>query len=215
MIDMGTIPRALLASLIIVGPALAAAGCDGYEPPTTPSPSPSTAPTPAPAPAPGPTPGANASALVGDYAVTLEIGSECSVIPAEARTRKYTARIEGVAGGRNLVTLGGASFLDGLICTLSSGLGCNQFFATEDAGVVQFMLDNVDEWHGGYITEWLSSGTWLEVSGRTSGAFDGSAVDASGTGSVWFCPRPSSYPFPCSNYVYCSSASLRMVFTRK
>ncbi len=163
------------------------------------------------------------SALAGSYTMTLDIGSGCDVIPAAERTRTYTASIEH-DGERNVVTLSDASFLSGLICTVGSrhfsGIGCHQFFASEDADTtVHFFLENNnDEAHGGHIVEQLSSGTWLEIMGQVAGRLDPldpSSIEASGTSSVWYCRTPSAYPFPCSSFVGCHSTDMRLRLMRR
>jgi hypothetical protein len=155
--------------------------------------------------------------------MTLDIGSGCDVIPTAERTRTYTATIEH-NGERNVVTLSDASFLSGPICTAGSrhfsGMGCQQFFATEDAyAAVQFFLENNnDEAHGGHIVEQLSSGTWVEITGHAAGTLDPldlSSIEASGAGSVWYCPTPSDYPFPCANFTSCRSDDMRLTFRRR
>ena len=84
-------------------------------------------------------------------------------------------------------------FLTGPICTAGSrhfsGIGCGQFFASEDIDTVQFWLENNnDEAHGGHIVEQLASGTWLEIIGYAGGKLDDlSSMEASGTSSVSSC----------------------------
>ena len=124
--------------------------------------------TPSPAPAP-PAPPPSSNALVGSYAMTLEIGRSCE-LPEEDRVRHYSASIAEREPGSLIVTLGSATFLDGPICTAgpnrAAGVGCNQFFASSNDGTAQFVLENNnDDAHGGHIVERLSSGTWLEIIG--------------------------------------------------
>ena len=179
------------------------------------------APTPL-GPPPATPPPANPSThpLVGSYSLTLNIGSGCAVIPEAERTRQYTAAIDYSGGGRYVVTLSDATFLTGPICTAGSrhfsGIGCHQFFASEDIDTVSFFLENNnDEAHGGHVVEQLSSGTWLEIIGGASGKLDRSPIEASGTGNVWSCRSPSSYPFPCPSVVSCNSTDMRLTLTRK
>ena len=115
------------------------------------------------------------------YTLTLHIGSGCAVVPEAERTRKYTATIDYAGGGRYVVTLSDGTFLTGPICTAGSrhfsGIGCGQFFASEDIDTVQFFLENNnDEAHGGHIVEQLASGTWLEIIGYAGGKLE-SIVD--------------------------------------
>jgi ECF sigma factor len=81
--------------------------------------------------------------------LTLQIGSSCSAIPDAEKTRVYEASIGQIANRKDLgdvVTLTGAHFLTGPICTLASGrfasIGCSQFFASEDLDWVGFFLQN-------------------------------------------------------------------------
>jgi hypothetical protein len=176
---------------------------------------PTVSPTPPP-PAPSPRAG---SVIAGSYSLTLTIDSSCSAVPEAERTRKYTASIDNASDGRYVVTLGDARFLSGLICTFGSGrfamMGCNQFSAGEDIDTASFFLENNnDEAHGGHIVEQTSSGSWMEIIGNASGRLGSSTIEASGTGSVWYCPGSSSYPFPCPNYASCA-ADLRLTFARK
>jgi hypothetical protein len=213
-----------MALCLLMG-ALAFAACDGAPAAPTPlSPPPGAPPiTPAPVlPTPPPTSPGNSS-LTGSYTMTLDIGSGCDVMPAAERTRTYTATIEH-NGERNVVTLSDGSFLSGPICTAGSrhfsGMGCQQFFATEDAySTVRFFLENNnDEAHGGHIVEQLSSGRWVEIIGHAAGTldpFDRSSIEASGEGSVWYCRTPSDYPFPCADFTSCRSNDMRLTFRRQ
>jgi hypothetical protein len=178
-----------------------------------------------PAPTPGPTPATpvarpGGDSLSGWYTLTVNLGSGCAVVPEPERTRNYTARIDYSEGGRYIVTLSDATFLSGLICTAGggrfAGIGCNQFFATEDNGTAAFVLENNnDDAHGGHIVEQLSSGGWAEIFGNAAGQIRPSSIEASGTGSAWYCRTPASYPFPCASFAGCSSADLRLTLVRK
>ncbi len=173
--------------------------------------------TPAPPP---PVPDPGAYPLAGSYAVTLDIGTGCPVVPEAERSRKYSATIGYSGGGRYVVTLNDATFLTGAICTAGSahfaGIGCHQFFASEDTDTALFFLENNnDEAHGGHIVERMSSGTWLEIIGNVQGKFNGSSIEATGAGSVWYCPTPLGYPFPCQGSVGCHSDDMRLTLERK
>ena len=146
--------RKIAVNGIVFG-TLVLAACDGRSMP---------APTPVGPPTPGP-PGTNqnSDSITGLYTLTISIGSECAVVPEAARTRRYTAAIDQAGGGRYVVTLSDATFLTGPICTSGSrhfsGIGCHQFFASEDIDTVSFFLENNnDEAHGGHIVERLSFG---------------------------------------------------------
>jgi hypothetical protein len=156
--------------------------------------------------------------------MTLSLGSTCAAVPQTERIRKYSASIAYLEGGRHVVTLSDATFLRGPICTSGSGrfagIGCHQFFASEDIDNASFFLENNnDEAHGGHIVEQLASGAWLEIIGGAGGLFNVpnstiSSIDAFGTSDVWYCPIPSAYPFPCSTFASCPSTDLRLTFTR-
>ena len=192
------------------------AGCDGQQaPPTTPSPrqpvSPETNPPPPPS-------GANPTndPLVGRYSLTLDLGSECGRILDAARVRTYSATIDADRDARYVVTLGNASFLSGLICTFTvTGLGCNQFPATRNGDIIEFdLVNNNDDGHGGHIVEQLPSRTWIEVIGKATGELSADGIEATGSGSVWYCPSPSGYPFPCTSFTGCKSDEMRLTFRR-
>jgi hypothetical protein len=162
--------------------------------------------------------------LDGAFTLTIQIGPSCSALPDAERTRVYDANIGHVANKTDpghVVTLSGAPFLSGPVCTSTSGIyaaiGCNQFLAVEDIDWVGFyLLNNNDEAHGAHIVERTSSGSWLEIIGRATGSFNGaSLIDAVGTTDVWFCPTASDNPYPCANSRFCSSADLRLSFSRK
>jgi len=204
----------------IVG-VLALMACGGSPqaptPLSTPQASPSATATP---PVSTPSLGQTSASSSDRYALTLDIGSGCPVVPEEERIRKYSARFDDTSSGLKVVTLSDAAFLRGPICTAGegrfSGIGCHQFFASEDIDTMQFLLENNnDEGHGGHIVEQLSSGGWLEIIGSASGKLNLSSMEASGSGSVWYCGTPSSYPFPCSKYAFCRSTEMRLTLTRR
>ena len=213
MTRIGTFATQIAICGIVLGTVTFAA-CDSHpQAPTSLGPSQATPPTPGP-----PNPGNNP--LIGLYTLTLDIGSGCAVVPEAERTRKYTATIDHADRGRYVVTLHDGTFLTGPICTAGSrhfsGIGCHQFFASEDIDIVQFYLENNnDEAHGGHIVEQLASGTWLEITGFAEGKLDLSSMEASGPSSVRSCWTPSSDPFSCASVVSCRSTDMRLTFTRK
>jgi hypothetical protein len=205
--------RPIVFCAVLSGTALFAA-CDSASHSRTPQGPASIAPSPVP---PTPDPG---DPLIGSFALTLYVGSGCPAVPETAATRHYTATIGSVGVGRYVVTLTDATFLTGPICTGGSGrfsgIGCDQFFASEDIDLATFFLvNNNDEAHGGHIVEQLSSGTWLEIIGNATGKLRGSSIEASGTSTIWYCRTPSAYPFPCSDFAACRSDDARLMFTRK
>jgi hypothetical protein len=124
-----------LAAIMVV---LATVACHGGSPvptqPTQTTPSQGGSPPPV-----FPTPSQGYDDFSGAYKLTLEIGSSCEALPESERTRTYDASIgasPNPAYPGHVVTLSGARFLSGPICTLSSGMyagiGCNQFLGSED-----------------------------------------------------------------------------------
>jgi hypothetical protein len=151
--------------------------------------------------------------MVGQYTLTLGVGSECAVIPAGARNRSYTATIDSSIAGSYVVTLSDAFFLTGEIC--GSGRVCNRFAATREGGVVRVQVhsdDPNDESDTGEIWEMIPPGTWLQVQGGGAGRLEGSSIVASLEGSLWYCPGPS---IPCPSFVACRSNAIGMTFMRK
>jgi hypothetical protein len=71
-----------------------------------------------------------------------------------------------------------------------------------------------DEWHGGHIVEQLGNGTWLELIGKASGSMRDGTLEASGSGSVWYCGQRVSYPYPCFAAT-CRTDDMRLTFTRR
>jgi hypothetical protein len=204
--------------VLVAAVAVAVAACGGG--PQMPAPLPIAGGTPAAPPAPAPTPVPATHPYTGTYAMTLTIGSSCTVVPEAERTRAYTARFDRVSDGSYVVSLSDALFLHGLICELGggrfAGIGCHQFFAHDEASQMRFVLaNNNDEAHGGHIVEQTASGRWLEIIGETAGARDPAFMDAAGETTVWWCGEARSYPFPCFQSSACQSAELRMTFRRK
>ena len=159
-------------------------------------------------------PQSSSDPIVGRYTLTVTHG--CDAVPAAARTRTYAASIDPGASTGFVVTLSEAKFLEGLICTAtSSGLGCHQFLASRAGDLVRFDLTNADDWHGGYITERVPPGTWLEVTGSATGPLRETTIEATGSGSIWYCPTNPGYPFPCNSVLFCESTDLRLTFTRR
>jgi hypothetical protein len=207
------ISRRMTLRGILLG-TLAVASCGEGLPAPSPVPErpPSVSPGP-PSPVPPPNSGGNVNAASGLYGLTLTIGSQCTAVPEAEKIRRYTARLDDDGPGRYVVTLSDATFLTGLVCTLS-GLGCHQFRVVEEAETIRFSLGNNDDWHGGYITEQTKSGTWLAITGDAIGARHASSIQASGRTDSWYCATPSGYPYPCSAIAFCTS-DLRRVFTKK
>jgi hypothetical protein len=153
----------------------------------------------------------SADPLTGQYSLTLV--HDCQAVPEGARTRRYTATIDSDL----IVTLSDAqfSFDNGCVTMDALRLGCHQFLASREQDNVRFDLLNDHEWHGGYITERVPAGTWLQVFGSTSGRLEGGNVTASGTGGVWYCPANQDLPFPCLTSTGCENVNLQMTFVRR
>jgi hypothetical protein len=205
--------RSLATSVVVLAAALASACDSGNSPGPTIGP---TAPTP---PIAGPAaPGPNTHPLVGNYDLSVRLGDGCSAVPDAERTRTYHASIAYKEAGLYVVTLDGR-FLTGAICTAAggkyAGMGCHQFFASEDIDTANFFLENNnDEAHGAHIVEQLPSGRWLEIIGSASGPYDLRSGSATGTATAWYCPQDVPYPFPCRGFVSCTT-DLRLTLTRR
>jgi hypothetical protein len=173
---------------------------------------------------PAPAPSDPQAGFKGSYTLTLQIDASCAIPEAE-RTRTYDARIEGntnPAYAGYVVTLTGAPFWSSPLCTTFSGryagMGCNQFFASEDIDWVGFSLENNnDEAHGAHIVEHTAGG-WLHIIGSTGGRISSySFMETAGTGTIWYCPTASDFPLACSQsqYVSCQSTDLHLTLRRK
>ena len=186
---------------------------DARQPPTSPSPpTVATSLPPAPAP-PAPAPG---HPMAGSYSLRLDVGSGCAGTLGAARVRTYDASIASSDGVSYMVTLGGAPFLSGPICTFGRLPECNQFLATRNGESMTFDLaNNNDDGHGGHIVEQLADGRWIELIGSASGTMQDGSIEASGSASLWYCPESRSYPFPCWTFSSCTSDDMKLTFTRR
>lgn len=196
------------------------AACGGTDqlPPSSPEPVRVLVPAPPapapPAPAP-PAPPAVNDPLVGEYSLDLSLGSGCAVMPDSVRRQRFSASIQPATSGY-VVTLGGTNFLSGWICTsATSGLGCNQFIASQDGESVRFdLVNDNDNGHGGHLDTQVSDGTWVELIGYAVGRLEGSVLEAQGTVHAWHCPTARGYPFPCWEFKSCDS-ELTLTFTKR
>ena len=205
--------RAMCVVWVALSVASSLACDEAPQPPTSPSASPRVTGPPAPPP-PAPAPD---HPLTGSYSLSLDIGSGCAGTLGAARVRTYDAAIGSTDGTNYLVTLGGAPFLSGTICTAGGSLpGCNQFLATRNGDAMTFNLANSnDDGHGGHIVEQLGNGTWIELIGSASGTMRDGTLEASGTASVWYCGESRAYPFPCGSFTSCTTDDMRLTFTRR
>jgi hypothetical protein len=190
--------RSRRLSFAVAGVAMLVSACSGSSP---------TPPTPTPTPTPSPSPQAS---VIGTHTVSWMVGDQCPVIPAEARQGSYDATIE-----NDIVTLRTGVFLDGPICTTETQLGCNQFRITQDADAPVIDLARNTEWHGGSITERLPSGTWLELVGKGVGRIEGTTIQSTLEGNIWYCPESRTYPFPCNTFKACRLSNLQMTIAKK
>lgn len=167
--------------------------------------------------------------ILGTYTLTLSAGAECGSIPALARNRTYTARIDGTPQ-RYVVTLSDAIFARDIqlserswlaYCNESSGLGCNQFtaVASPDGSEMDFQLVHNSErldhefgGHGGTIVELITPDTRLEVYGRGRGRVDGQRIEASVTGFLWYCSPIEGCDVWANS---CETSNLQLSFTRR
>jgi hypothetical protein len=205
------IPTAIAAAAVLA----TLSGCDRFVPDAGPL---AASPVPTP-PAARPFPNDPSRPLVGLYDLRLELGSGCEVVPASERTRDYAASIRvHEPTSQALVALDSGTFLTGPICTGGSGpfagVGCHQFFVVDDIDRAYFTLGAEDDAHGGAIVERLASGSWLSIGGRAAGPTDPAGMSATGSASVWYCPTPAAYPFPCVTSAACTT-DLRLTFRRK
>jgi len=154
-----------------------------------------------------PAPTSSTDPIIGQYALTLRVGSECAAIPDVARNRNYTATIDAGSTGSYVVTLSDAVFLrDDYYC----GSTCNKFLASRDGDSVRFDTYSKDDFSG--FWEAIPPGMWLQVQANGVGRFDGSTIVASLAGPLWYCPGQS---ISCSGFVSCSSNDMRFTFTRR
>jgi hypothetical protein len=192
----------------------AATACDSPKPPTIPTPDVSAMRSPTPAP---PAPSPASDPIVGRYTAEVAAGADCATVPEEARRRSYEASITAAGSDKYVVTLGGAAFLQGDICTMApSGLGCHQFVASRAGDRLRFeLLNENDDGHGGHIVEQLPPGTWIELIGSGTGRMQDGRITATGDATIWYCSTASAYPFPCASYTSCRSDDLRLTFARQ
>ena len=190
-----------------------AAGACGGNPPATPT---------------GPT--VPLDPLVGHYSLTVTAGPACRTLPEIARSRTYTASIESRGADNYVVTLTDGTFLaDEQIgertfishCSSSYGLGCNQFTASREGDQVRFRMapnnerfDDEFAGNGGSVVELIPpDNNRLGIQGTGLGRLDGTSIEASVDGRVWYCPaRYSSFDEECAS---CDHANLAMTFTRR
>jgi hypothetical protein len=168
--------------------------------------------------------------LIDRYVLTVTAGSTCSALPEFVRRRTYAATIEPRGTNNYVVTLSDAAFLADeqigdrsfiLHCSSSYGLGCNQFTATRDGDQIRFRLASNDErfddefaGYGGMIVELIPPDSRrLGINGTGLGRLDGTTIQASIEGRVWYCPTTyTSFEGECST---CNQASVAMSFTRR
>lgn len=177
-----------------------------------------------------PTTPTSADLLIGQYGLTVTAGSSCTALPEGLRSRTYIASISSNGPDNYVVTLSSAKFLaDEQIgersfivhCSASYGLDCNQFTASREADQLRFRLapnserfDDEFAGYGGSIVELIPPDNHrLGITGAGLGRQDGTTVQASIAGSVWYCPtKYSSFMEEC---VSCDNANVSMTFSRR
>jgi hypothetical protein len=169
--------------------------------------------------------------VLGRYALTVTVGSTCTALPDIVRSRTYTSTIESRGPDNYIVTLSDARFLADqqigpgafqIHCGDSYGLGCNQFTASRDGDQLQFRLvPNYkrlnDEFagDGGSIIELIPPADHqLGIEGTGLGRLEGTTIQASIDGRVWYCPAAfSNFSEECTA---CENArNVAMAFTRR
>lgn len=142
------------------------------------------------------------------HSVEWSAGESCTALPPAATRRRYDATID-----NGIVTLRTGMFLEGLVCTLGTGLGCNQFRVDHSGEQVQVTMINPDEWHGGSIVERLPEGGWVSLTGVGTGRVEGSTIRAALNAHMWYCPANQSSPFPCHTFRSCVVPNLELTIT--
>ncbi len=127
-----------------------------------------------------------------------------------------------------VVTLSGARFLADeqigertFIVHCGGPYGCNQFTASREDGQLRFRLASNDEriddefaGYGGMIVELIPpDNRRLGIQGTGLGRLDGTTIEASIDGRVWYCPEKySNFDEECAK---CNNAKVAMTFTRR
>ncbi len=143
------------------------------------------------------------------HTVSWSAGEACTTLPPSATHRRYDATVE-----NGVVTLRTGTFLEGLVCTNGTGLGCNQFRVSQSGDQVHVVVVNPDEWHGGMIVERLPEGGWIELSGVGTGRVEGPTMRATLNAHIWHCPANHNSPFPCGQAIRsCAVPNLELTIT--
>jgi hypothetical protein len=166
---------------------------------------------------------------VGRHALTVSVASTCTALPDIARARTYTATIESRGPDNYLVTLSDAKFLADqqigtgiqVYCGDSYGLGCNQFTASREGSQLQFrLLPNFERLHdefagdGGSIVELIPPADHrLGIKGTGLGRLEGTTIQASIEGRVWYCP--ATFSNASEECTVCENARTDMMFSRR
>ena len=167
---------------------------------------------------------------LGRYALTITVGSICTTLPDIVRARTYTASIESRGADNYLVTLSDARFLEDeqigpatfrIHCGASAGLGCNQVTASREGDLLRFhlipncqRLNNEFAGNGGSIVELIPpADNQLGIQGTGLGRLDGTTIQASIDGRVWYCP--ASFSNSSEECRACENADVAMTFTRR
>jgi hypothetical protein len=169
--------------------------------------------------------------VVGPYALTVTVGATCTALPDNVRARTYTATIESLGADTYIVTLSGAKFLADeqigpatfrIHCGAADGLDCNQFAVAREGDHLRFrLISNYERLayefagHGGSIVELIPPDDHqLGIEGTGAGRLDGTTIQASIDGRVWYCPGTfSNFSEECTACE--NAANVAMTFTRR
>ena len=123
------------------------------------------------------------ASIEGDYTLTLTADTACKNLPAEARTRTYTATIASLFGSRTrfLATLSGASFVSTHNSALITTAGDFATFSVcvSDPGQ-SYCLPG--------ILEEIRATTYVAIEGGGGATFDASGITLPFYGSFEYCP---------------------------
>ncbi len=148
------------------------------------------------------TPRAAPADVAGTYRATFTASASCASLPAELKTRTYTARLD-QEGGRLLVTLNGASFV----------AMKNTFPGAAFGNVVTFNIGSDGfydyAYYGATVPEVLPSGQILGISGTITATVTPQSISGPVSGRFTMTLNTGGH------VAYCSENDNRLVFTRQ
>jgi Bacterial Ig-like domain (group 2) len=145
------------------------------------------------------TPRSAPAGVAGTYRVTFTASASCKTLPAELRTRTYTAKIDQNAASLH-VTLSDASFVTMRNTFVGKVFGNSVTF---DLGVADFYYS----YYGGVVQERLPGSEILTIFGPMTASITPQSI--SGTFAGGFALRSGN------NTTTCSAADNQVVFTRQ